>query len=76
MPKARPPYRAHTTMAAFADDGEVLVGQPAKRQSITNPENTDATGSGRPNLWRPLTVADRASMEFVAEDGGERSPVR
>jgi molecular chaperone DnaK len=27
-------------MVAFTDDGEVLVGQPAKRQSITNPENT------------------------------------
>ena len=27
-------------MVAFTDDGEILVGQPAKRQSITNPENT------------------------------------
>src|SRR6202158_4230109 len=27
-------------MVAFTDDGQVLVGQPAKRQSITNPENT------------------------------------
>jgi molecular chaperone DnaK len=27
-------------MVAFADNGETLVGQPAKRQSITNPENT------------------------------------
>src|SRR5260370_6883953 len=28
------------SMVAFTDDGQVLVGQPAKRQSITNPENT------------------------------------
>src|ERR1700754_1341582 len=28
------------SMVAFTDSGEVLVGQPAKRQSITNPENT------------------------------------
>src|SRR5258707_6009495 len=28
------------SMVAFADNGEVLVGQPAKRQNITNPENT------------------------------------
>jgi molecular chaperone DnaK len=27
-------------MVAFTDDGEVLVGLPAKRQSVTNPENT------------------------------------
>jgi molecular chaperone DnaK len=27
-------------MVAFTDDGEALVGQPAKRQSITNPGNT------------------------------------
>jgi molecular chaperone DnaK len=27
-------------MVAFTDSGEVLVGQTAKRQSITNPENT------------------------------------
>jgi molecular chaperone DnaK len=32
--------RTTPSMVAFADDGEVLVGQPAKRQSITNPENT------------------------------------
>jgi molecular chaperone DnaK len=32
--------RTTPSMAAFTDDGEVLVGQPAKRQSITNPENT------------------------------------
>jgi len=25
---------------AFADDGEILVGQSAKRQAVTNPENT------------------------------------
>jgi molecular chaperone DnaK len=27
-------------MVAFSDDGERLVGQPAKRQAVTNPENT------------------------------------
>jgi molecular chaperone DnaK len=32
--------RTTPSMVAFTDDGEVLVGQPAKRQSITNPENT------------------------------------
>ena len=27
-------------MVAFSDDGERLVGQPAKRQAVTNPTNT------------------------------------
>jgi molecular chaperone DnaK len=32
--------RTTPSMVAFTDSGEVLVGQPAKRQSVTNPENT------------------------------------
>ena len=32
--------RTTPSIVAFTDNGEVLVGQPAKRQSITNPENT------------------------------------
>jgi len=28
-------------VVAFASSGEVLVGQPARRQAITNPENTN-----------------------------------
>jgi molecular chaperone DnaK len=32
--------RTTRSMVAFTDGGEVLVGQTAKRRSITNPENT------------------------------------
>src|ERR1700737_1307646 len=32
--------RTTPSMVAFTDSGEVLIGQTAKRQSITNPENT------------------------------------
>ena len=32
--------RTTPSMVAFADAGERLVGQPAKRQAVTNPENT------------------------------------
>jgi molecular chaperone DnaK len=32
--------RTTPSMVAFTDSGEILVGQTAKRQSITNPENT------------------------------------
>ncbi len=32
--------RTTPSIVAFTDDGEVLVGQPAKRQAVTNPHNT------------------------------------
>jgi len=32
--------RTTPSIVAFAEDGEVIVGQPAKRQAVTNPRNT------------------------------------
>src|SRR6201999_2369759 len=32
--------RTTPSIVAFAKDGEVIVGQPAKRQAVTNPQNT------------------------------------
>src|SRR4029450_4437708 len=32
--------RTTPSMVAFTDDGEIIVGLPAKRQAVTNPENT------------------------------------
>src|ERR687885_1158070 len=32
--------RTTPSMVAFTEDGETLIGQPAKRQAVTNPENT------------------------------------
>src|ERR1700720_4955929 len=32
--------RTTPSVVAFTSGGEVLIGQPAKRQAITNPENT------------------------------------
>jgi len=32
--------RTTPSIVAFTKDGEVLVGQPAKRQAVTNLENT------------------------------------
>ncbi|PSB91270.1 molecular chaperone DnaK [Photobacterium damselae subsp. damselae] len=32
--------RTTASEIAYAQDGEILVGQPAKRQAVTNPENT------------------------------------
>ena len=33
-------HRTTPSIVAYANDGEVLVGQSAKRQSVTNPDNT------------------------------------
>ncbi len=32
--------RTTPSIVAYTDDGEILVGQPAKRQAVTNPDNT------------------------------------
>src|SRR3977135_4603962 len=32
--------RTTPSIVAFTDDGERLIGQPAKRQAVTNPEHT------------------------------------
>src|SRR5690625_691443 len=32
--------RTTPSIVAYTDDGEILVGQSAKRQAVTNPENT------------------------------------
>lgn len=32
--------RTTPSIVAFNEDGEILVGQPAKRQAVTNPDNT------------------------------------
>jgi molecular chaperone DnaK len=32
--------RTTPSIIAYANDGEILVGQPAKRQAVTNPDNT------------------------------------
>ena len=32
--------RTTPSVVAFTDDKEKLIGQPAKRQAVTNPENT------------------------------------
>ena len=32
--------RTTPSIIAYSSDGETLVGQPAKRQAVTNPDNT------------------------------------
>src|SRR6201989_1206298 len=67
--------RTTPSMVAFADNGEVLVGQPAKRQSITNPENTVFAIKrliGR-RYDDPITQKDKAMVPYkiVAGPNGD-----
>jgi molecular chaperone DnaK len=67
--------RTTPSMVAFTDDGEVLVGQPAKRQSITNPENTIYAIKrliGR-RYDDPITEKDKAMVPYhiVGGDNGD-----
>jgi molecular chaperone DnaK len=67
--------RTTPSMVAFTDDGEVLVGQPAKRQSITNPENTVYAIKrliGR-RYDDPITEKDKAMVPYhiVRGDNGD-----
>jgi molecular chaperone DnaK len=63
--------RTTPSMVAFTDSGEVLVGQAAKRQSITNPENTVYAIKrliGR-RYDDPITQKDKAMVPYKIVPG-------
>jgi len=67
--------RTTPSMVAFTADGEKLVGQPAKRQAVTNPENTLFAIKrliGR-RFSDPATKKDMDMVPYniVASDGGD-----
>ena len=67
--------RTTPSMVAFSDDDERLVGQSAKRQAVTNPENTLSAIKrliGRP-FDDPLTKKDQelVSYKIVKADNGD-----
>ena len=67
--------RTTPSMVAFSDSGERLVGQPAKRQAVTNPENTIFAIKrliGR-RFEDPLTDKDKGLVpyEIVKADNGD-----
>jgi molecular chaperone DnaK len=79
--------RTTPSIVAFTDDGERLVGQPAKRQAVTNPERTFFAIKrliGRTND-DPMTEKDKGLVPYkiikgpngdawVAADGKQYSP--
>ncbi len=67
--------RTTPSMVAFADDNEKLVGQPAKRQAVTNPTNTLFAIKrliGR-SFDDPMTQKDKGMVpyEIVKADNGD-----
>ena len=60
--------RTTPSMVAFTDDGERLTGQPAKRQAVTNPENT---------LFAIKRLIGRRYDDPMTQEGqGDSSPTR
>src|SRR3981189_240175 len=67
--------RTTPSMVAFGKGGEILVGQPAKRQAVTNPENTIFAIKrliGR-RFDDPIVEKDKAlvSYKIVRGDNGD-----
>ena len=56
--------RTTPSQVAFTKDGERLVGQPAKRQAVTNPENTVFA------VKRLITQKDMALVPYKIVKGG------
>jgi len=64
--------RTTPSMVAFTDDGERLVGQSAKRQAVTNPENTLFAVKrliGR-RMDDPIIAKDKGMVPYKIVDGG------
>jgi molecular chaperone DnaK len=64
--------RTTPSIVAFTDDGERLVGQPAKRQAVTNPENTFFAIKrliGR-TYDDPMTQKDKGLVPYKIVRGG------
>lgn len=63
--------RTTPSMVAFTKDSEKLVGQPAKRQSVTNPQNTFFAIKrliGR-RFDDPLTKKDMETVPYKIVEG-------
>lgn len=67
--------RTTPSMVAFSKDNERLVGQPAKRQAVTNPENTlygvKRLIGRRFDGDHAQAIAERAAYKIVAGDNGD-----
>ena len=68
--------RTTPSIVAFTDAGERLVGQPAKRQAVTNPENTLFAIKrliGR-RYHDPITEKDKGMVPYRIVEGPAATP--
>src|ERR1700733_10276487 len=67
--------RTTPSMVAFTKDGERLVGQPAKRQAVTNPDKTlfaiKRLMGRRFNDPEVKKMRDKASFKIIEGDNGD-----
>ena len=69
--------RTTPSIVAFTDDGERLVGQPAKRQAVTNPERTIFAVKrliGRRYVLGGTNMTLREILTELARVSGRRPP--
>ena len=59
--------RTTPSVVAFGDDGEILVGQAAKLQAVTNPQNT---------LFAVKRLIGRKYQDSVVKDDADISPFK
>ena len=52
--------KAFPSVVAFSKDGELLVGEPARRQAITNPDNTITAAKRKMGSDHTFTIMDKA----------------
>ncbi|MCC5996754.1 MAG: molecular chaperone DnaK [Oceanicaulis sp.] len=64
--------RTTPSVVAFSEDGERLIGQPAKRQAVTNPDHTFFAIKrliGR-NMADPMVKKDKDMVPYAIVEGG------
>ena len=55
--------KAFPSVVAFTKDGQVLIGEPAKRQATSNPEGTITAANGKPwNIFERDIVASNGIL--------------
>lgn len=63
--------RTTPSVVAFSEDGERLIGQPAKRQAVTNPDHTFFAIKrliGR-NMADPMVKKDKDMVPYAIVEG-------